>query len=119
MTDKTDLQRAEAWLDEMLDAETRLDFKAWTKRFEAASLQNFGETRFRKDMHCIREDLGSYQRREFLGTVKGRKDPDFPDKYPDCLRYIWRGIFEKSETIVVVGLHQRDGELFVNEFTYR
>ena len=117
--ENNDKQLVETWLDEMLAAEASLDFKEWTKRFEVGSLDNFGESRFRKDMHCIREDFGDYQSRTFLGTVKGRIDPDFPDRRPNCVRYIWRGVFDKCETIIVVGLHNRGGERFINEFTYR
>ncbi|MEE9322323.1 MAG: hypothetical protein V3U76_17925 [Granulosicoccus sp.] len=110
---------AEQYLDEMLDAEETVDYQSWTKRFEKQDIANFGESRFKKDMYLIREDLGEYRSREFLGLLKGFKDVDHVDKHPGCIRYVWRGNFERNETIIVVGVHERDGVLYVNEFSYR
>ena len=73
---------AEAFLDEMLDAEARLDFSAWTKRFEPQDIANFGETRFRKDMHGIREDLGDYRSREYLGSLRAFENADNAGRRP-------------------------------------
>lgn len=109
---------AEQYLDEMLDAEKAVDHQRFIKRFETKYVENFTESRFRKDMRSIREDLGDYRGREFLGCLKGFEDPDRLRKYPGCKRYVWKGIFEKNETLMVVGIYEKDGEIYANEFVY-
>lgn len=59
-------------------------------------MEDFGPTRFRKELLCIREDLGNYKSREYLGALKGHVDLD----NPESVRFSWRGIFEKNETLI-------------------
>lgn len=110
---------AEQYLDEMLEAEATSDYDLFVKRFEKKDLANFGASRFKKDMYSIREDLGHYKSREYLGSLKGFSNADNPDKHPGCRRYVWRGVFEKNETIITLGIHEIDGVLYVNEIMYR
>ena len=70
-------------------------------------------------MLCIYEDLGRYENREYLGSLKGHIDPDDRNKHPGCIRYVWRGVFEKNETLITMGIHTRDGKYYVNEIMYR
>lgn len=109
---------AEKYLDEMLAAEAATDYAAFVKRFEERDIVHFGESKFRKDMYAIRMDLGEYRSREYLGSLRGPRDPDHPDRYPNGVRHVWRGVHEKNETVIVVGLHERDGTFHVNEFRY-
>ena len=109
---------AETYLDEMLAAEESLDYEGWIARFERRFLVHFGESRFRKDLHAIRHDLGAYVTREYLGSLSGFREPEEEEKYPGCVRYVWKGVFEKNETLIVVGLHERDGTVHVNQFLY-
>lgn len=119
--DKQRLALAEEILDEMIQAERegREDYELFVKRFDKDTLSHFGPTRFKKEMMCIREDLGEFKSREYLGSLKGHVDPDYPDKHPECIRYNWRGIFEKNETLITLGIHKQDGQYFVNEIMYR
>lgn len=110
---------AEQYLDEMLDAEESLDYQSFVARFEKEDVLNFGESRFKKDMYAIREDLGEYRSREFLGSLKGFENVDYPDRHPGCIRFVWKGVFEKNETLIVVGIHKKEGVSYANEFTYR
>ena len=110
---------AEEYLDEMLDAEEQGDYALFVKRFEKKHIENFGESRFTKDMYAIRTDLGAYKSREFLGALKGFENVDCPDRHPGCIRYVWRGIFEKNETLMVVGIHKKEGTFYVNQFIYQ
>lgn len=115
------LAMAERFLDEMVEAESEGDgnYDLFTKRFDKDTLKDFGPSRFKKEMLCIREDLGAYQSREYLGSLKGAVDVDYPDRHPGCIRYVWRGVFEKNETLITMGIHERDGTHFVNEIMYR
>ncbi len=110
---------AETYLDEMLQAEADLDFEGFIARFVPEDVKGFGESRFKKDMYAIREDLGEYKDRQFLGELKGFDNPDREQQRTGARRYVWRGIFEKNETLIVVGLHEHEGETRVYEFTYR
>ncbi len=110
---------AEQYLDEMLEAENTLDYSLFVKHFEKQHIENFGESKFKKDMFAIREDLGDYKGREYLGALTGFHNPDNPNKYPNCTRYVWKGIFEKNETLIIVGIHEKDGVHYVNECIYR
>ncbi len=110
---------AEEVLSEMIQAEDSDtgDYELFVKHFDDVS--DFGPTRFKKELLCIREDLGSYQSREYLGALKGHIDPDYPDKYPECVRFNWRGIFEKNETLITLGRYEKDGKFVVREIMYR
>lgn len=109
---------AEEFLDEMLEAEKNLDYHAFVQRFEKKDIDNFGESRFTKDMYAIRTDLGNYKSREFLGALNGFEDADNVGRYPECIRYVWRGIFEKNETLMIIGLHKKEGVFYANAFLY-
>jgi len=119
--DKELLAIAEQYLDEMIQAELEenADYEMFTQRFDKESLKDFGPSRFKKEMLCVNEDLGRYKSREYLGSLNGFVDPDDPDKHPGCIRYNWRGIFEKNETLITLGMHIVDGEYYVNEIMYR
>ena len=112
---------AEEILDEMIQAERegQEDYELFVKRFDKDTLNDFGPSRFKKEMMCIHVDLGVFKSREYLGSLKGHVDPDYPDKHPECIRYIWRGISEENETLITLGIHKQDGEYFVNEIMYR
>ena len=115
------LALADNILDEMIQAERKghEDYELFVKHFDKDTLNDFGPTRFKKEMMCIREDLGEYKSREYLGSLKGHVDPDYPDKHPECIRYNWRGVFEKNETLITLGVHKKGDKYLVNEIMYR
>ncbi len=117
--DKSLLAFAEEILDEMIEAESTEtgDYDLFVKHFD--TVDDFGPTRFKKELMCIREDLGDYKSREYLGALKGHVDPDNPDKYPESVRFNWRGIFEKNETLITLGLYKKVGKYVVREIMYR
>lgn len=117
--DPTKLALAEKILDELLSAERESDYAMFIRHFDPIALRDFGPSQFKKELLCILEDFGAYQRREYLGSLNGFIDQDAPDKYPGCVRYNWRGIFEKNEALITLGLHERDGQVLVNEIMYR
>ncbi len=115
------LAMAEQYLQEMIEAELEenADYEKFTQRFDEETLKDFGPAKFKKEMYCCNEELGRYKSREYLGSLKGFVDPDAPDRHPNCIRYNWRGIFEKNETLITVGIHEKDGVHYVNEIMYR
>lgn len=110
---------AEEILDEMIEAESTDtgNYDLFVKHFD--TVEDFGPTRFKKELLCIREDLGNYIDREYLGALKGHVDPDNPDKHPESVRFNWRGIFEKNETLITLGLYKKEGNYVVREIMYR
>ena len=117
--DKDLLAFAEEVLSEMIEAESTEegDYDLFVKHFD--DVDDFGPTRFKKELMCIREDLGDYKSREYLGALKGHIDPDNPNKHPESVRFNWRGIFEKNETLITLGLYKKDGKYVVREIMYR
>jgi len=115
----THLNRAEQFVDEMLEGEAELSFAKFTQRMEKKYLVDFSEREFQRDMREIREDFGDYVDREFLGCLEGNSDPEFTAKYPKQLRYVWRGIFEKNELLMIAGIYCKDGTHHVSGFRYR
>lgn len=117
--DRELLAFAEEILDEMIQAESTDtgDYELFVKHFDKVG--DFGPTRFKKELMCIREDLGDYKSREYLGVLRGHVDPDYPEKYPEHVRFNWRGIFEKNETLITLGLYKKNGKFVVKEIMYR
>ncbi|MCL6416855.1 hypothetical protein MIB92_14435 [Aestuariirhabdus sp. Z084] len=104
---------AEEYLTEMLKADRDEDYEGFVCRFEKSDLEDFGKDDFLKDTALMRDELGPYQRRDFLGALNGFKDDD----RPGCLRFVWRAYYEKNEALIVVGIHQKNGIWYVNEST--
>jgi hypothetical protein len=104
---------AEKYLTEMLEADRTDDYEAFIRRFDKIDLEGFDKDIFLNDTEQMQEDLGAYKSRFYLGSLKGFKE----DKYPRCLRFVWRAIYEKNEALIVVGIHEKDGVWYVNEST--
>ena len=104
---------AEKFLDEMLEADRIGDYVEFIKRFDKNDIEGFDEETFLKDINHMREDLGQYKRRSYLGHLNGFKD----NKHSGCLRFVWRAIYEKNEALIVVGIHEIEGVWYVNEST--
>lgn len=110
------LNRAEQFMDEMLEAGKEGNYKKFTQRYEAKYLVHFTEKVFLKDRRATQEDFGDYLRREFLGCVFGDTDPETKAKYPDEIRHLWRGVFEKSDVLMIVCIYNKNGTYHVSGF---
>tara|TARA_B100000767_G_C19409072_1_gene387239 strand:- start:130 stop:531 length:402 start_codon:yes stop_codon:yes gene_type:complete len=106
-----ELEVAEKYLDEMLEADRTGDYQGFIKRFDNNEMEEFNEEDFQEDVELMLEDLGSYKSRTLLGHLNGFIDP----KYPKNSRFVWRAIYEKNEALIVVGIHQIEGVWYVNE----
>lgn len=105
------LEVAEKYLTEMLEADRAGDYDAFIKRFDSADLEGFNKDVFLKDVELMREELGVYEDRVFLGSLNGFKSED----RPGCLRFVWRAIYEKNEALIILRIHEKNGEWYVNE----
>ncbi len=108
-----EIEVAENLLDEMLEADRIGDYEGFIKRFDKNDLEGFDEEFFQKDVSQMREDLGPYKSRSYLGSLISFNDV----KHPRCLRFVWRAIYEKNEALIVVGIHKIGGVWYVNEST--
>ena len=106
-----ELEVAEKYLTEMLEADRIGNYEAFIKRFDSADLAGFNEIIFHKDIELMGKDLGAYQNRTFLGSLKGFKS----ESRPRCLRFVWRATYEKNEALIILGIHTKNGVWYVNE----
>jgi len=113
------LNRAEQFLDEMLGAGAEGSYKKFTQRFEEKYLVHFTEKVFRREMRGIQEEFGAYMGREFLGCLIGDTDPETKAKYPNELKYLWRGVFEKREVLMVACIYCKDETYHVSGFNLK
>ncbi|NRB39962.1 MAG: hypothetical protein HRU20_16085 [Pseudomonadales bacterium] len=106
-----ELTVAERYLTEMLEADRIGDYEGFIKRFDKIDLGGFDKDIFLKDTELMREELGVYKKRFYLGSLNGFKDDD----HPRCLRFVWRAIYEKNEALIIVGIHEKGGVWYVND----
>lgn len=113
------LNRAEQFVDEMIEGDADMNYKKFTQRFEEKYLVDFPEKRhFQRDVQDMREEFGAYIKRDFLGCMPGDTDPEAMAMYPHKLRYVWRFEFEKKEVIGIAGIYCKDGTYHVSGFRY-
>lgn len=112
------LNRVEQFVDEMVEADAERSYEKFTQRFEEKYLVNFSEKKFQRDVREIREDLGQYLNRQFLGCLTGDRDPEVTAKYPHELRYVWRFVFEKKEVIGLACIYRKGETYYVSGFRY-
>ncbi len=114
------LNRAEQFVDEMIEGDAEMNYKKFTQRFEEKYLVNFPEIKhFQRDVKEMREEYGAYLNRQFLGCMPGDTDPETTAMYPGELRYVWRFKFEKKEVIGVACIYCKNGTYHVCGFNYR
>ena len=113
------LNRAEQFVDEMLEGGAESSYKKFTQRFEEKYLVHFTEKKFLREIRGIREECGDYVGREFLGCLTGDTDPETTAKYPKELRYLWRGVFEKNEVLMIACIYCKDGTYHVSGFNLK
>lgn len=106
-----ELEIAEKYLLETLEADRAGDFESFIKRFDKRDLEGFSEEDFNKDIELMQEELGAFKRRSYMGSLKGFRD----EEHPECLRFVWRAIYEKTEALIIIGIHKVDGAWYLNE----
>ena len=111
------LQRAEQYLDEVLESEEEASYEKFTRRCEKKYIVSFTEAKFLRDLRDIREDFGHYVRREFMGCVAAEKRERDP-RTENMVRYVWRGIFDKNEVLITMGIYYSNGTYYTNGCNY-
>lgn len=110
---EAELTVAENYLSEMLAADHADDYEAFIKRFDPDDLEGFNAEVFHNDVRFMRDDLGAYKTRDYLGALKGFID----DKHPESVRFVWRATYEKNQALIIVGIHKINGVWYINEST--
>jgi len=110
---------AEQYMDVVIGGYMEANYQKATQFFEEKYLVNYPERDFKRDALNTSEDTGTYLRREYLGTLKGRTHPEEPDTYPDHTRYVWRGFFEKSERLLIIALYYKNGNYYTSNVASR
>jgi len=109
----------EQYLDEILAAIAELDHAKFTRRMNEELLEEFTEKRFLRSIGYLREDLGCYVSRKYMGFINGAYLIESVNKNPDKIRHIWRGVFEDHEVFITLGIQMKNGVQYVRGFNFR
>lgn len=99
---------AEQYLKEMFEADDSADFELFTKRYEDKCLQGFSEGIFQSDIQKMQQRNGRNLGYEFLGELRNDNIDDL-----DVYRTVWKGIYEKRDAIVEMGVYQKNAQWYV------
>lgn len=109
MTDTSEaLKMAEIFLKEMLQADDTKDFELYTKRFEPKYLESFSRDIFSNDIEQMHERNGMNRGYEFLGTLRNATFDNL-----NIFRSVWKGIYEKRDAVIEIGIYQNNGNWHV------
>lgn len=106
---------AERFLKEMLKADDTGNYDLFVKHYEVQDLVDFSPERFEEDIKQMQARNGRNMGYEYFGVLKGYHD----GKNDACYRFVWKGIYEKREALITIGIHYKDGTWYVNESTVR
>jgi len=99
-----ELAVAEQYLQEMLEADDAGDFDLYKKRFEAKYLEGFTKDVFNNDIEHMNKINGKHVDYEFLGVLRNQKVDDL-----DVYRTVWKGIYEKRDAVIEMGIYKKNG----------
>jgi len=106
-----ELAIAEQYLLETLEADRIGDYAGFIRRFDKRDLTGFSEEIFNKDIESMRQELGGFKSRSYMGSLQGFQSA----LHPECLRFVWRASYEKSEVLIIIGMHKIDNVWYLNE----
>ena len=101
---------AEQYLDLLLKAEIERDYGRYMKNFSLSIDDSYTKEKFSMALDNMADEMGAYQERQYLCALNDFK--------PGCTRFVWKAVFEKGETIVVVGIIKEDDTYKINEHYY-
>ena len=99
-----ELEIAEKYLKEMLQADDAGDFDLFTRRYEDKYLKNFTKERFQNDIEAMHKRNGMNKGYDFLTSFRNEVI-DGNDVY----RTIWKGSYEKRDAVIELGLYKKQG----------
>ena len=109
---------AEQFLDEILEAESELNYAKFVKRREERYIPNFTERDFNRAMRNLKEDCGACMSREYMGSINDALGNN-AERFPGHVKHIWRAVVEKGEVFIISGIYQIDGKHYVSHVNYR
>jgi len=108
----TDLSKAlaiaEKYLQEMLEADDTGNFELYTKRYEKKYLSNFTPEIFSSDIAGMHERNGMHTGYEYLGALRNSSYDGH-----EIYRSVWRGIYEKRDAVIEIGIYKKEGKWHV------
>jgi hypothetical protein len=104
---------AESFLQEMLEADDTGNYELFIKHYEAKDLVNFSQERFESDIKQMVAKNGKIVSCEYFGMLQGcHEDGDY-------FRFVWKGIYEKREALITIGIHSKANTWYINESSVR
>jgi len=101
---------AEGFLKEMLEADETGNYELLTKHYEEKDLIDFSPKRFEDDIKHMQERNGKNLSYKYFGSLQGYREDD----HDGCFRFVWKGIYEKREALIVIGIHRKKNTWHVN-----
>jgi hypothetical protein len=102
------LVMAETYLIEMLKADDAEDFALYTKRYEKERLVGFTLERFKNDLKHMHQDNGMNLGYEFLASLRNQIV-----KGTSVYRSVWKGVYEKRDAVIELGIYQKEGAWYL------
>ncbi|MBD5772721.1 hypothetical protein [Marinomonas colpomeniae] len=99
---------AEQYLKEMLRADDEGDFDLYIKHFEEKYLVNFSKETFLDDIESMHVRNGLNLGYEFLGTLRNFKVDNL-----DVFRFVWKGVYEKRDAVIEIGIYKKNDIWYV------
>ena len=112
---KTERAIAEKFLKEMLKADDTGNYELFIKHYEEKDLVDFSPERFEQDIKQMQARNGKNMGYEYFGGLKGYHD----SKDDVCYRFVWKGIYEKREALITIGIHCKNDTWYINESSVR
>ncbi len=104
---------ADKWIPELAQAIRDADFSSFCRPFDPEMDDDFSEQEFIESITEEQDGLGYLEEHKYLGHVKGSQE-----RYPGCIRFVYSGVFTQSEGLIICCVHERDGQLYMNEHVY-
>ncbi len=98
------LEVSERYLQEMLKADDTADFALYTKRYEPEYLEDFTVERFENDIEGMHSRNGMNSSYELLGQLRNSEFNGLT-----VYRTVWKGIYEKRDAVIEMGVYQKAG----------
>ncbi|GAA0226731.1 hypothetical protein [Marinomonas primoryensis] len=106
---------AENFLKVMLEADDTGNYELFIKHYEEKDLVGFSIERFQNDIKHMQARNGMNLGYEYFGALKGYREGD----HDGCFRFVWKGLYEKREALIVIGIHRKDDTWYINESSVR
>ena len=101
-----------------MNQKEQASYEKFIRHCEKKYIVSFTEAKFLRDLRDIREDYGNYVSREFMGCVASEKRESDP-RTENMVRYVWRGIFDKNEVLITMGIYYKDGNYYMDGCGYQ